>query len=168
MRQSRELMPFDPGSLMHRMFRDFDRLFEGGGFPFAHSFRKEMGEFPWSPQLEVAERDHHLVAKFDLPGVKKDEISVEFCDGGLTVSGERKHESEERRDDWFRSERTYGSFSRTIPLPEGVKPDDVKATFTNGVLELTMPLPAKLEGPTTTRIAVGEGPPEKQAVKAAA
>src|SRR5687767_8831288 len=131
MARGRELMPFEPGTLMHQMFRDVDRLFENRrGFPFFRPFGPELGEFPWAPQLELKQRDHHLIATLDLPGLKKEEVAVEAGDGMLTISGERRRDSEEKKSDWFRSERSYGSFYRSIPLPEGVKPADIKATFT--------------------------------------
>ena len=165
MRENKELMTFEPGALMQRMFRDFDRLFEVRSLPVFRPFRREFGEFAWSPDLEVLERNHHFVAWLDLPGLKKDEISVDVADNELTISGERKKESEETKNDWFRSERMYGSFSRTIPLPEGVKPSDITATFTNGVLEVTFPVPAKAEA-TTRKIAIGEPTAGKKTVAA--
>jgi HSP20 family protein len=70
---------------------------------------------------------------------------VEVTDGHLAISGERKSETEEKKDNVFRSERSYGSFYRAVPLPEGVKLEDVKATFADGVLEVSMPMPAKVE-----------------------
>jgi HSP20 family protein len=79
----------------------------------------------------------------DLPGMKKDDVSVEVTDGHLTLSGERKHETEEKKDNVYRSEREYGSFYRVVPLPAGVSVEDVKANFADGVLEVSVPLPAK-------------------------
>ncbi len=111
--------------------------------------------FPWSPEVGIAERNDHLVVTLDLPGMKAEEVSVEYENGALVVSGERKKEFEEQKTDWFRSERTYGSFRRTIPVPDGVNASAVKATFADGVLEVTMPMPAKT-APAATKIAIGE------------
>jgi HSP20 family protein len=85
------------------------------------------------------------VTKIDLPGMKKEDVKVEVTDGQLAISGERKHEAEEKREEFYRCEREYGSFYRSVPLPEGAKVDDVKATFTDGVLEVSVPLPARPE-----------------------
>ncbi|MEQ1896452.1 MAG: Hsp20/alpha crystallin family protein [Vicinamibacterales bacterium] len=167
MREAQDLMVVEPGSLMHRMFRDFDRFFEHRrGFPFVRP-GKGFGEFPWSPDLELAEREHRLHVKVDLPGLKKEEISVELDDGMLTISGERTHEVEKERSAWTRSERTYGAFSRSIPVPDGVKGADVQATFTDGVLEVTVPLPEKRDT-GGSKIAIGEGSAGAGAAKSAA
>jgi len=99
----------------------------------------------WSPKIDVFERDNRLVTRVDLPGVKKEDVSVEVTDGHLALSGERKHEKEEKKDNFYRSEREYGSFYRAVPLPGGVKLEDVKATFSDGVLEVSVPVPAKPE-----------------------
>ena len=73
--------------------------------------------------------------------MKKEDVSVEVADGCLALSGERKPEKEEKKDNFYRSEREYGSFYRAVPLPEGVKLEDVKATFADGVLEVSVPRP---------------------------
>jgi len=77
----------------------------------------------------------------DLPGLTKDDVKVELTDEALTISGERKAEKEEKREGFFRSERSYGIFYRQIPLPQGVDADKATATFTNGVLEVTIQVP---------------------------
>ena len=97
----------------------------------------------WSPTIEVFEKDNRLVTKVDLPGVKKEDVKVEVTDSRLAISGERKREVEEKKDNVYRSEREYGSFYRAVPLPDGVKLEDVKATFSEGVLEVSVPLPAR-------------------------
>jgi HSP20 family protein len=81
----------------------------------------------------------------DLPGLKKEDVSVEVTHGHLALSGERKREKEEKKDNFYHSEREYGGFYRAVPLPEGVKLEDVKATFSDGVLEVSVPLPATPE-----------------------
>jgi HSP20 family protein len=165
MKESKELV-FEPGAFMRRMFRDFDRFFEPRGLSLFQPFpalRRELGEFAWTPALEVSERDHHLYARFDLPGMKKEEVTVTLGENEVTVSGERKKESEEKKEDFFKTERYYGSFSRTIPIPEGVKPSDITATFANGVLELAMPMPAKADAaPKKIPITEGKGDTKKE------
>jgi HSP20 family protein len=99
----------------------------------------------WSPTIEVFEKDNRLVTKVDLPGLEKEDVKVEVTDGHLSISGERKREVEEKKKNVYRSEREYGSFYRAVPLPEGVKLEDVKATFADGVLEVSVPLPTRSE-----------------------
>ena len=86
-----------------------------------------------------------MLFRSDLPGVKKEDVKVEVTDGHLAISGERKAEAEEKKENFYRCEREYGSFYRAVPLPEGVKFDEVKATFVDGVLEVSVPLPVKVE-----------------------
>jgi HSP20 family protein len=120
-----------------RFASDFDRLFEE--WPaFRHRWITETGG--WSPHLDVVQKDNGLIARVDLPGIRKEDVKVEVVEGRLTVSGERKHESEERKENFYRCEREWGSFFRTIPLPDGAKLEEVKASFDNGVLEVTVPL----------------------------
>jgi HSP20 family protein len=156
----------DPLSLLRQMTTELDRAFEA--WP---SFRwPSFGQVAtsesaaWTPKIDVFERDNRLVTRVDLPGMKKEDVSVEVTDGHLALSGERKHEKEEKKDNFYRSEREYGSFYRAVPLPEGVKLEDVKATFADGVLEVSVPLPAKPE--TTVRKVQIEEP--KTAAKSAA
>jgi HSP20 family protein len=93
----------------------------------------------------VFEKDNRLITRVDLPGMKKEEVKVEVTDGHLALSGERKRETEEKKDTFYRSEREYGSFYRAVPLPEGIKLEDIKATFADGVLEVSIPLPVRAE-----------------------
>jgi len=138
----------DPFGLLRQMTSELDRVFDE---PFWRSFRRPFQPVPaaggmtWSPEIEVFEKDHRLVTKVDLPGMKKEDVKVEVTDDHLAISGERKSETEEKKDAFYRSEREYGSFYRVVPLPEGVKLEDVKATFADGVLEVSVPLPAKPE-----------------------
>jgi HSP20 family protein len=93
------------------------------------------------PDIGVKQEGHDLVVRADLPGLKKDDVSIDITDHDLTISGERRQEQESERGGVYRSERTYGSFCRAIPLPEGAIADQAKATFNNGVLEIRMPAP---------------------------
>ena len=103
-----------------------------------------LAEAPaWVPAIDVFEKDNRLVTKIELPGIKKEDVKVEVADGQLVISGERKSEVEEKKEQYYRCEREYGSFYRAVPLPEGVKLDDVKATFADGILEVSIPLPPK-------------------------
>lgn len=137
----------DPFGLLRQMTAELDRAFEQ---PFFGAFRRPRlltgpQAVAWAPEIDVFEKDHRLVTKVDLPGMKKDDVKVEVSDGYLTISGERKSEAEDTKDNVYRCEREYGSFYRAVPMPEGVKIDDVKATFADGVLEVSVPLPVKAE-----------------------
>jgi len=149
----------DPFAMLRQMTSEFDRAFEG--WPFfrgsAFSARAAGEAVNWIPKIEVFERDKRLVTKVDLPGMKKEDVKVEVTDGHLAISGERKSETEEKKDRFYRCEREYGSFYRSVPLPEGAKLDDVKATFKDGVLEVSVPLPAAAES-TVRQVAIQEPP----------
>ncbi len=154
----------DPLSLFKQMTSEFDRLFDEPAWP---SLRVPMLRIPaakegWFPHIDVFEKDNRLFTKVDLPGMTKEDVKVEVTDGYLTITGERKSEVEEKKENVYRCEREYGSFERTVPLPEGVKFEDVKATFTDGVLEVSIPLPVKAE-PKAFKVDVKEAP---KAVKA--
>jgi len=142
------------------MLRDFDRLFEGGWAPFAAQ-RPVFDEFEWIPAAEVVEKEGKLFGRFELPGLKKEEIAVTVNEDGLTVTGERKREEETKKNNWYRTERAYGKFVRTIPLPAGVNTAEIKATFENGVLELVVPLPAAAVAAAPRRVEIAGGEPQK-------
>ena len=155
-----------PFSFMRRFSEEMDRLFEDFGFGrgwLAPSFGRELfpagsGEFggaTWSPQVEAFEREGKYVVRADLPGLTKDDVKVEVTGDAIIISGERKSEHEEKREGFYRSERSYGSFYRRLPLPEGVKADDAHATFRNGVLEITMPAPQRQS--RSRRLEIKEG-----------
>ncbi len=133
----------DPFALMRQMTSEFDRvLSDWPAFRFP-TLGAMKADGLWAPKTDVFERDGRLVTRVDLPGMKKEDILIEATDGHLTLSGERKSDVEEKKDGVYRREREYGSFSRMVPLPEGVKLDDIKATFADGVLEVSVPLPAQ-------------------------
>ena len=147
-----------PFSLMRRMAEDMDRIF--GDLGFSPSFGLSPlvapslgqgrglasgGQRAWSPQLETFRRGDKLVVRADLPGLRKEDVNVEVEDGMLTISGHRSEEEIEDRDDFYRSERSYGEFYRALPLPENVTGETCEATFKDGVLEVTLPLPKAQE-----------------------
>lgn len=136
----------DPLALLRQMTSMFDRTFDDWP-PFRFPAIGQAASEPvaWSPKVDVFERDNRLVTRVDLPGMKKTDVSVEVIDGHLALSGERKRETEETKDNIYRREREYGSFYRSVPLPEGIRLEDVKAVFADGVLEVSVPLPARPE-----------------------
>jgi HSP20 family protein len=114
--------------------RDVDRLFDA-------FFGGERESRRWVPQMDLVEAEDHFVLKADLPGLGESDVSIEVQDGTLTISGERKAEHEARERGWYRIERSFGSFSRSLTLPEGIDPDGIAASFDRGVLEVRIPKP---------------------------
>jgi len=127
---------------MRRIGEDMDQLFANffGRDPF--EALGLTGTTTW-PEVEVYRHENKLVVRADVPGLNREDVNVEVSDNELRVSGERRHESEQREREYYRSERTYGSFSRTIPLPEGAKTDTASATFHNGVLQIEIEVPVQ-------------------------
>jgi HSP20 family protein len=155
----------DPFAVLRRMTSELDRVFDDWpSFKWPAFEGRSLEPVSWSPKIEVVEKDNRLVTRVDLPGVKKEDVTVEVTEGCLTLSGERTRETEEKKDNYYRSEREYGSFCRTVPLPDGVKGEEVKASFADGVLEVSVPLPAKPEA-RTTRVKIEE---PRTSVKSAA
>jgi HSP20 family protein len=95
----------------------------------------------WVPEMDLVETDDHYLLTADLPGMKQDDVSIEFNDGTLTIAGERKIEYERKDKGFFRLERSFGKFSRSLTLPEGVDPDRIEAAFHDGVLDVRIPKP---------------------------
>jgi HSP20 family protein len=111
-------------------------------------------ETRWAPPLDVWETEDELVYAFDLPGIPEDKIAIEFENGALTVSAERERTDEVSKDRFYRFERRYGSFTRTIGLPQGVGEKDIRAEYKDGVLELHVTKP---KAPEPRRIQIGKG-----------
>jgi HSP20 family protein len=150
-----------PFSLMRRMMEDMDRVFEdfglGRGFGIGRGLSPlwggagqglwsdvtDGGGTLWSPAIEVFEKGNNLVVRAELPGLSKDDVNVNITNDAITIEGERRQESEDRGEGFYRSERSYGRFFRSIPLPEGADADKADATFKDGVLEVTLPTPKR-------------------------
>lgn len=137
---------------MDRMIGDF-----GGSRRWfnAPSWRETLSQM-WAPNVDVFQKDDQLTIRVDLPGLKKDEVSVDITDEALVIEGERRRESEDEREGYYRSERSYGSFNRVIPLPQGAITEEAKATFRDGVLEITMPAPPE-QARRGRRLEISEG-----------
>ena len=108
----------------------------------------------WVPAMDLVETDEHFVLKADLPGMTEADISIELENNVLSISGERKAEHEARRDGFYRVERSFGHFARSLTLPEGIDPDAVAAEFADGVLEVRIPKP---EARKPRRVTIGVG-----------
>lgn len=127
-------------SLFDQLREEMDRMFET--VPLARAGFGPWREMTFVPAIEVAEKANTLFVKVDLPGMKKDDVKVEVLPEGVTITGERREEKEEKREGYFRTERLYGSFERFVPLPDGAMVDKAAATFKEGVLEVKVPLGA--------------------------
>jgi HSP20 family protein len=136
-----------------------ERRLEDFGVPrgFFFNVPKEIGEVSWMPEAEFFEKEGRLVVRTDLPGLNKEDIKIEVTNERLVIHGERKREKEEKGERFVRSERSYGAFYRTFALPEGVNPETAKATFTNGVLEVTLAVPPVPET-RTKKVEIEEKP----------
>src|ERR687887_426518 len=133
-----------PEPFSNEINRLFDTLFE----PVNSKVRTER----WAPAMDLVEADDHFLLEADLPGLSEGDVSIEVQDNVLTVSGERKSEHERKERGWYRLERSFGRFSRSLTLPEGVDADAISATFENGVLKVRIPKPEQRK---PRRIAIG-------------
>ena len=138
--------------LMRQMTRDFDRLFGDFGVRLPQIDR--LPEVAWMPELEVFERDGRFIVRADLPGMKREDVKVNVQEGMLILEGERKVENEVTKDQFHRTERTYGTFFRSLQVPEGAKLDMTAATFKDGVLEVSMPMEAKKKAATNVEVKI--------------
>lgn len=155
-----------PFGLMRRFAEQMEHAFPEYG--------SETGR--WAPAIDVTERDGKLQVRADLPGLSKNDVKIETIDNQLVIQGERRQEQEQHDGGSWRSERRYGSFYRSIPLPEGAQTEQARAEFKDGVLEITVPVPASanrarqipIEGGTTAerKEAGSDNPRESRVFKA--
>ena len=134
------------GTLQNEMNRLFNSVFDAPPAGGNGAMRR------WVPAMDLTETEDHFVLRADLPGLSEDDVKIELEDSTLTVSGERKAEHEEQKAGAYRLERAFGSFSRTLTLPQGVDPNGVTANFDRGVLEVRVPKPEQRK---PRRIAIG-------------
>jgi HSP20 family protein len=141
-------------TLQNEMNRLFNTVFDApagagnGGQPMRR----------WMPAMDLLETEHDFVLRADLPGLSENDVNIELEDNVLTLSGERKAEHEARKDGYYRVERAWGAFSRSLTLPEGVDPNAVQASFDRGVLEIHIPKPEQRK-PRKVAISVGGSTP---------
>jgi HSP20 family protein len=143
----------DPFSMLGDLDVMMDRML-GRRWPLLRSvprFGDVLGD--WDPQVDMYEQGDQLVVKAELPGVAREDIDVEIENGDLVIKGERHSEHEVKEEHAYRMERSFGSFYRRLPLPEGVKEEDISATYTDGVLEVRTPK-AQAEKPAPKKIAI--------------
>lgn len=142
------LTPWKPRQELEKLQRNMEDLFDrlsGRLFGHREEDRPLWGGELWSPAVESRTENGNLIVKVDLPGVEPKEVSISISGNRLIIEGERKREEKKEEKDYFYREVEYGKFSRSIPLPEGVDAEKVKASYKNGVLEITMPAPQPAE-----------------------
>ena len=145
-----------PFSIMRRISDEMDRFFENFGmgrslFPSQQQGSYEQDPYGsgqglpsmWSPHIEVCERNGKLLIQADLPGLKRDDINVRVEQDAVIIQGQRQQQQTSNQSGYYRSERSYGSFYRTIPLPEGVDSGTADASFKDGVLDVSFDAPRK-------------------------
>jgi HSP20 family protein len=136
---------WNPWHDLMRMQEDFNRTFESFVRPGV------VSEIRWMPDIDVFEKEDKVMVRVDLPEMKAEDVDVSIIDNVLVIKGERKQMEEVKGEEYYVTERRFGAFERTIDLPVQVKPEDVKATYKAGVLEITMP---KVEQPKSKEIKV--------------
>jgi len=144
------LVRWDPTRELDSLQSEFNRLFDS----FIGNGRSEVRARRWVPAVDLVETEGNLVLRADLPGLEKDDVAIEVKDGVLTLSGERRAEHEDKAEGYYRVERAFGRFSRSLTLPQGIEPDSIDAEFTDGVLEIRIPKPEERK---PHRVAIGAG-----------
>ncbi|MCK4333936.1 Hsp20/alpha crystallin family protein [candidate division WOR-3 bacterium] len=130
-----KIQKYDPFWGIDSFRRDMERLFDS----FFGRMPSEKYAIMWIPAVDIEETKDSLVVRVEIPGMKKEDINIQTVGEGLVISGERRHETEEKDRYFHRMERTYGKFQRVVSLPIEVEPDKAKASYKEGVLEITFP-----------------------------
>ena len=132
------IMRWRPMRDLTRIREDMNRLFDEffSGWP---EWGRGLLEGEWTPSIDLAEKDDEIVVTAELPGVKQDDVDITITNDILTLKGEKKEEKESKEQNYHRLERCYGSFQRSIRLPTGVQGDEAKASYRDGVLQVTIP-----------------------------
>ena len=134
------LVRWNPMREMETLQNRINRLFDRGFFP-SLSLDDDMSLGNWRPAVDIYENDDTLVVKVELPGVDKNDITVDLKDGVLTLSGKRSHEKEVKEENYYRKESVHGSFHRSFNVPAEIDPDKIKAEFKDGILKVEIPKP---------------------------
>jgi HSP20 family protein len=160
------LMPYElfrasPFSLLRRMTEEMDRMFQEA------NLEREVGNRGgWSPAIEVSQREGKFNINAELPGLEPNDVKVEIENDAVVIQGERRSESEEKNAGMQRTERQYGFFYRSIPLPEGANVEQAQAKFHNGVLEVTIPVSEQQSNRRAIPVqaeSISSKPPQSQA-----
>lgn len=133
------LVKWQPYGAVASLQDSINRLFHDA-FPRSLS-EEDYAVSAWKPVVDIYDKDNAIVIHAELPGVKKEEVSIEVKENILTIKGERSEVKEVNEDKFFRKERIFGSFQRSFTLPSAIDPENIKATFKDGVLQIEIPKP---------------------------
>lgn len=131
-----EIMSYDPKQSLMNLRDNINRIFD---MSIPENWGEGREASQWRPSVDIYEKDNEMVVHAELPGVKKDDISLDLKENVLSIRGKRESEEEIDEDGYYRKERRFGSFQRSIPLAESIDPEQVKASFKDGVLEVRVP-----------------------------
>jgi HSP20 family protein len=146
------IVRWDPFGEMLKMQRDMDRIFARMGTPASAATVQTSA---WMPRVNVKQSGDDLSVHVELAGIAPEDVDIEVTDGVLTISGERKATTEREDEGWLVRESSFGRFERSLALPEGVDPADIKAEFHDGMLEVHIPRALESVKPQTTKIEIG-------------
>lgn len=150
---------FEMTSLQDRMNQLFNQTF--GGFENV-GFEQPLATANFLPPVDISEDDHNITLQAEIPGVKQEDLNITLENNMLTITGERKFKEEEKKENYHRIERRYGKFTRSFTLPGSVDPQNVNATFENGILNISLP---KREEFKPKQITIGVNKPAAVSVK---
>ncbi|OAQ21152.1 Hsp20/alpha crystallin family protein [Thermosulfurimonas dismutans] len=131
---------------LQELRREIDRIWDE--FFGRTQFPERWERFEWAPAVDVSETEEAVVVRADVPGLEPEDLEISLSGNFLTIKGEKKQEREEKKENFYRMERLYGSFVRSIELPAEVEADKVEATYKNGVLKIVLPKKAEAKGKT--------------------
>ena len=151
------LIRWEPAAELNTIQNEMNRLFNTVFDQSAATGRGAATNRRWIPAMDLVETADHYVLRADLPGLSDDDVNVQFEDNVLTISGERKTQHEQHEEGYYRIERAFGSFARSLTLPDGVNADAVQAHFDRGVLEIRIPKPEQKK-PRQVQITLGTRP----------
>lgn len=134
----KSLQSWSPMRDLWDLHDDVDRLFHGFGFRGGHE-KGNLASVAWMPPVDIREDKEAVILSAELPGIKKEDIKLGVENGVLTVKGERSFKDEQKKENYYRIERSYGSFSRSFELPSTIDPEKIRANMKDGVLEIYIP-----------------------------
>ena len=158
------LIRWEPIGELNTLQNEMNRLFNTFFDQPAPTGRGGAPGRRWIPAMDLVETADHYVLRADLPGLSDEDVNVELQDNMLTISGERKPEHESQQEGYYRLERAFGAFSRSLTLPDGIDPGAVQARFDRGVLEIRIPKPEQKK-PRHVQIKPGTSPTHDKAIE---
>jgi HSP20 family protein len=151
------LIRWEPVAELNTIQNEMNRLFNTFFDQPAATGRPGTTSRRWLPAMDLVETPDHYVLRADLPGLSDEDVNIQLEDNVLTISGERQTQHDQHEEGYYRIERAFGSFARSLTLPDGVDPDRVQAHFDRGVLEISIPKPEQKK-PRQVQISLGTRP----------